>query len=382
MPFPDQQQRGYRAWITGLVTLALAGAWCYLQQLNMGLGLTGLSRDVTWGLYIGQFTFADGLAASAAILVLLSAVHGGRSFRKLLLYGQILAIASAIACMLFVVADLGQPSLLWNVLLHPSPASIMFWDVVVLAGYLAINVLIVAVTIDCERKDVPPPRWIRPIALLSIPWAIGMQTVSAFLYCGLPGRSMWLTAILAPRFIVSAFASGTALLLLVLRFARLRLESETLRKARTLIAYTMALNLFFMLLEVFTTLYSQIPEPIDHYHASAPWMWISGTLAATSLALLNGFRRNERLLPVACAFTVATVWIEKGFALVPSGFVPSPLGVVTTYTPTVPEILIAAGIWAVSALIATLLFRTAFAVRSYNGEKPDLLSVEQEVLIR
>jgi molybdopterin-containing oxidoreductase family membrane subunit len=250
MSLSNRHQRIYRAWITLLVVLILAGAWCYLRQLDMGLGLTGLSRDVTWGLYIGQFTFADGLAASAAILVLMAAVHGSRSFGKLVLYGQIIAIAAVIACMLFVVADLGQPSLLWNVLLHPSPVSIMFWDVVVLAGYLAINVLIVTVTIDCERKDVTAPRWLRPVALLSIPWAIGMQTVSAFLYCGLPGRSMWLTALLAPRFIVSACASGTALLVLVLRFARVRLESETLRKARTLIAYTMALNLFFMLLEI------------------------------------------------------------------------------------------------------------------------------------
>ena len=382
MSLSNRQQRIYRAWITLLVMLVLAGAWCYLRQLDMGLGLTGLSRDVTWGLYIGQFTFADGLAASAAIVALLAAEHGCWSFGKLALYGQIVAVASVIACMMFVAADLGQPSLLLNVLLHPSPVSIMFWDVVVLAGYLAINALIVAVTIDCERKDVPAPRWLRPLVLSSIPWAIGMQTVSAFLYCGLPGRSTWLTAILAPRFIVSAFASGTALLVLVLGLARVRIESETVRKAGTIIACTMALNLFFMLLEVFTTFYSRIPEPIGHYHAFAPWMWVSATLGATGLTLLTGFRRNERMLPIACAFTIVAVWIEKGFALVPGGFIPSPLGEATTYTPTAPEILIAAGIWAASALIATLFFRAAFAVRSYNGEKPDLLSVEQEVFIQ
>jgi molybdopterin-containing oxidoreductase family membrane subunit len=382
MPLSERQKRIYRAWITILVTLNLPGAWCYLRQLDSGLGVTGLSRDVTWGLYIGQFTFADGLAASSAILVLLSAVHGSRNFGKLVLYGQIVAIASVIACMMFVVADLGQPSLLLNVLLHPSPVSIMFWDLVVLAGYLAMNTLIVAVTIDCERKDVPAPRWLRPVALLSVPWAIAMQMVSAFLFCGLPGRSIWLTAILAPRFIVSAVASGTALLVLVQGFTRVRIESETLRKSGTIIAYAMALNLFFTLLEVFTTFYSRIPEPIEHYHAFAPWMWSSGTLGAVALALLLGFRKNERLCRIACAFTIAAVWTEKGFALVAGGFVPSPLGEVTTYTPTAPEILIAAGIWAASALIATLLFRTAFAVRSYNGEKPDLLSVEQEVVIR
>ena len=364
----------YRTWIAVLVALIAAGIWCYVRQLELGLGLTGMSRDVTWGLYIGQFIFAEGIAASVVVLL-----H--KAFGKVVLFGQLIAIAGVIASMLFIVADMGRPSLVLNVLWHASPGSVMFWDMLSLGGFLALNIVIAAVTLDCERKEIPPPGWLRPVILLSIPWAIGMQTVAAFLYCGLPGRSFWLTAILAPRFLVSAFAAGPALLILIMlvlrRIAGVPVQDEALRGLGTIVSYAMALNLFFILLEVFTAFYAQIPEPMEHfrYLFLAPWMWTSAILAIASLVLL-GFQRNLALASVA-AF--ASLWIDKGFGMVIGGFVPSPNGSITEYLPTAPEIAIAAGIWAAGALIATLLFRTAIGVRADAQENSELLLIKQEV---
>ena len=101
-----------------------------------------------------------------------------------------------------------------NVLLHPQPTSILFWDMIVLSGYLLINIITGWMILSCNRREVPPPGWIKPLIYLSIPWAISIHTVTAFIYAGLPGRSFWLTAIMAPRFLASAFASGPALLIL------------------------------------------------------------------------------------------------------------------------------------------------------------------------
>ncbi len=118
-------------------------------------------------------------------------------------------------CMLFIFVDMGQPTRVLNVLLYPTPHSMMFWDMVSLSGYLVLNAVIARVTLKSEREGVKPPHWIKPVILLSIPWAVSIHTVTAFLYSGLPGRSLWLTAILAPRFLASAFASGPALLILL-----------------------------------------------------------------------------------------------------------------------------------------------------------------------
>ena len=44
--------------------------------------------------------------------------------------------------------------------------------------------------------------------------------MTAFLYSGLAARPFWMTAILAPRFLASAFAAGPALLILLILVLR------------------------------------------------------------------------------------------------------------------------------------------------------------------
>jgi molybdopterin-containing oxidoreductase family membrane subunit len=342
-----------------------------------------MSRDVTWGLYIAQFTFGVGIAASAVMLVLPYYLHNYKAFERMVILGEFVAISAVLACMLFILADMGQPARVLNVMLHPSLGSMMFWDMVSLSGYLILNAVIAAVTLAAERKEMPPPKWVRPVIVLSIPWAVSIHTVTAFLYCGLPGRSLWLTAILAPRFLASAFAAGPALLILLWlglrRWTRMEAGEVALRKLADIVTYAMLLNVFFILLEVFTAVYSGIPEHSEHlrylyfglegHAALVPVMWASAAMAVASLLLLllPAARKSTRALAAACGLVFVSLWLDKGVAMVVAGFVPSPLGDVTEYGPTAPEIAIAAGIWAVAILLATVLIRFTLAVR---GELP------------
>lgn len=173
----------YWGWIAFLLLLMSIGAACYWQQLSHGLTITGMSRDVTWGFYIAQFTFLVGVAASAVMLVIPKYLHDYQKFGKILVLGEFNAVAMVILCLLFIVADLGSPQRLMNVLLHPTPNSVLFWDMVVLNGYLLINILVGWVTLEAERKRIAPPNWIKFFIYLSIPWAVSIHTVTAFLYC-------------------------------------------------------------------------------------------------------------------------------------------------------------------------------------------------------
>jgi molybdopterin-containing oxidoreductase family membrane subunit len=330
-----------------------AGFWCYLRQLDYGLGLTGMSRDVSWGLYIGQFTFAVGIAASAVMLVLPYYLHNAKAFGKMVLYGEFVAIGSVTACMLFVLADMGQPARALNVIRYASPGSMMFWDMVSLSGYLVLNTVIATVTLISERRDVPPPAWSRPLIVVSIPWAISIHTVTAFLYCGLAGRPFWHSSILAARFLASAFASGPALLILMLLVLRraVAIEDEAIRKLATIVGYAMTLSVFFVLLEVFTARYSGVSGLQEHFE------WGSMGIGVSGLVLLW----RGKTAP-GCTAIFGALWIDKGLEFVVRGFGPS------VYRPTVPEMAIAGGIWAVGALVATLLLRTAIVSRRYaNG---------------
>lgn len=371
--------RRYWTWVLCLLAIMGAGLLAWLRQLDAGLVVTGLSRDVTWGLYIAQFTFLVGIAASAVMVVLPYYLHDFRAFGRITILGEFLAIAAVTMCALFIFVDMGQPMRVLNVMLYPTPSSMMFWDMIALAGYLVLNAVITVVTLGAERQSLAPPRWIRPVILLSIPWAVSIHTVTAFLYNGLPGRSFWLTAILAPRFLASAFAAGPALLillcLLMRRLTRFDAGRVPVQRLAVIVTYAMLTNVFFVLLELFTALYSQIPEHIEHIEylflglrgqaPLAPWMWTSSGLAVMSVVLLlvPSLRRRDPVLAAACVMVFVSLWIDKGLGLIVGGFVPSPLGAVTRYVPTAPEVLIVLGVWALGFLMVTVFYKITLSVR-------------------
>ena len=367
-----QGGRKYWAWLTLVAAVIAVGFLCYLRQYQTGLTITGMSRDITWGFYIAQFTFLVGIAASAVMVVLPYYLHDWKAFGRITVLGEFLAISAVVLCMLFILVDMGQPARILNIFRYPSPRSMMFWDTVALSGYLLLNIVISRATLDSERKLLAPPRWIRPVILLSIPWAISIHTVTAFLYAGLPARPFWMTAVLAPRFLASAFASGPALLiLLVLLLKRCTgwdAGREPVQKLALIVTYALGIHLFLILTELFTVFYAGVPEHISHFQFLlfgtgagylVLWEWTSLILgfAAFVLLIIPRMRRNENSLVACCAALFVSIWIEKGLAMVVTGFVPSPLGRFAGYRPTAPELLISAGIYGIGAFLVTIFFR-------------------------
>jgi len=366
----------YYGLVTFLMAIVGVAFILYLWQLKVGLRITGMSRDVSWGFYIGQFTYLVGVAASAVMVVLPYYLHNYKAFGRITILGEFLAVGAVNMCLLFIIVDLGKPMRLLNVLLHPTPSSVLFWDMIVLNGYLLLNIVIGWTVLEAERKSVGPPAWVKPLIYLSIPWAVSIHTVTAYLYAGLPGRGFWLTAVMAPRFLSSAFCSGPALLILlcliVRRFTKFDPGKEQIQTLAKIVTYAIIINVFLILCEIFTVFYSQIPEHMDHfkylfsgYGKLVPWMWASIALMLVSIALLinPAVRRNENILAVACVTVFAGTWIDKGFGLVVGGFVPNPLHKITEYWPTVPEVLISLGVWAAGFLILTLLYKIAISVK-------------------
>jgi len=376
--------KSYWMWLGGLTVLIAVGFIFYLRQLEFGLGITGMNRDVTWGFYIAQFTFLVGVAASAVMLVLPYYLHDYKAFGKITVLGEFLAVSAVLMCMLFIVVDLGQPMRLLNVIIYPTPYSMLFWDMIVLNGYLLLNIVIGWNVLDAERNGVPYEKWLKPLIYLSIPWAVSIHTVTAFLYSGLPGRGYWLTAVLAPRFLASAFAGGPAFLillaLLLRKFTSFDAGKKPIQTLAKIVTYAAIANLFFFLCEVFVAFYSQIPEHMDHlkylfvglhgHGVLVPWMWTSMFLIVTAIVLLiiPAARQNENVLAVACAFIFIGIWIDKGLGMISGGFVPNPLHEVNEYVPSGPEILITLGVYATGFLVLTILYKVVVGVKEETGE--------------
>ena len=372
--------RAYWIWIGFLLIIIGTGAAFYFIQFKFGLAVTGLSRDVSWGFYIAQLTFFVGVAASAVMVVLPYYLHNYKIFGRITILGEFIAVASVCMCFLFLFVDIGQPIRALNVFLYPSPGSILFWDTVVLNGYLLLNILVGWNVLEAERNGVPPPNWIKPLIFISIPWAFAIHTVTAFVYCGLPGRGFWLTAIMAPRFLSSAFSAGPAFLIILCAIVRkvssFNPGSEPIQSLAKIATYGLIANLFFLGCEVFVVFYSQIPEHMAHFQylywgidgrgSLVQWMWTALALMLISAILLASpiTRRKEPVLICGCVALFIGTWIDKGMGLVTGGFIPTPLHEVAEYSPTLIEILISCGIYAIGGLILTILVKIAVSIKS------------------
>ncbi len=374
----------YWMWLAFLSAFIGVGAICYLRQYLFGMGLTGMGRDLSWGLYISQFTFLVGVAAGGLMLVLPYYIHDYKSFGRMTILGEFLAIGALIICLMFIMADIGQPLRGLNMVFFPTPNSMLFWDMVVLWGYLILNALCGWVILTSEKKGVKPPKWIYIFVYISIPFAVSIHTVTAMLYMGLPGRHFWLTAITAPRFLASAFAAGPALIVVLCivmkKFANFDVGAKPIKKLTVIIMYAALINAFFVGLEFFVGWYSNIPGHkhaleylffgIEHgghvYNNLVPFMWASVVLCFGGIGLLGYMKIkdtfNEGLIAVGCASIFLALWLDKGLGFVMGGLAINPLNEVVEYYPTLNEIGVAIGIWATGALIVTLLYKIAIKV--------------------
>ena len=369
----------YWGWLIVLLA-GIGGAFLLWQwQLRVGLSITGLSRDVSWGFYIANMTYLVGIAAGGVMVVLPYYLHDFKAYGRITILGEFLAIGALIMCLTFLFVDLGQPMRAFNIFLYPTPNSVMLYDAFVLTTYLLINLVVGWNVLEAERNGVHYQKWLKPIIYFSIPFAASIHTVTAFLYCGLPGRGFWLTAILAPRFLASAFAAGPSLLillaLLVRKVTNFDPGAKQIQAMGKTVAYAICINVFFFLCEIFVAFYSNIPEHMDHikylffglhgHTALVPWMWTSMGLMAVGIVLtvVPATRKNDVSLGIAAAAIILGTWIDKGMGMIAGGYVPNPLHEVHEYMPTLPEVAISFGVYALGALIITILYKIVAGVK-------------------
>jgi Ni/Fe-hydrogenase subunit HybB-like protein len=373
----------YYAWMALLLFLIVVGAFAYYEQLTVGLIVTSMRDPVSWGFYIGNFTFLVGVAAAAVVLVIPAYIYHWPPIKEIAIIGELLAISAIVMCLLFVAVDIGRPERflhLFPLVGSPNfPASLLSWDVIVLNLYLVLNLVIATHMLFTSYHGRPySKRYILPLLLLSIPAAVAIHTVTAFLYAGLSARPYSNSAILAPRFLTSAFCSGPAIILILLQLLRkywgLAIKDEAIEKIAELMAYAMFINLFLFGAEIFREYYSDTHHLIHykylfrglHGHTSpiAIYAWTSliCSVVAFILFLIPQARKNKVTLNIGAVLIYMGVYVEKGVALVIPGFTPSMVGEIYEYAPSFQEIKVAMGVFSVGFLVFTLMLKVAVPI--------------------
>ncbi|MFS4418071.1 sulfate reduction electron transfer complex DsrMKJOP subunit DsrP [Maribacter sp. 2307ULW6-5] len=374
----------YHIWMGALTLVMLIGMYCYAIQLDEGLVVTGMNDRVSWGLYISNFTFLVGVAAAAVMLVMPTYVLKDIDFKQAVLIGEGLAVAALVMCLAFVVADMGGPSVLWHMIpgigVFNFPASMLTWDVIVLNGYLFINLSIPFYILfrHYQNKEAKKKVYV-PGAILSVFWAVAIHLVTAFLYQGLQARPFWNNALLGPRFLASAFAAGPALIILVLAIIRSStafvVKDKTIKKIAMIVTVAAQINLIMLVSELFKEFYAPTHHSESAYYlffglhgkdALLPWIWtaIPLNVLATVMLTFGKFRNNLKVLYFCCFILFVAIWIEKGFGLIVPGFIPGPYGTIAEYLPTGVEVGVTLGIWALGAFVFTILAKTAIGIET------------------
>jgi molybdopterin-containing oxidoreductase family membrane subunit len=370
-------------WMAILAAISVVGILSYGVTYRLGGALTtGLSEEVAWGIYIANFAFLVGIAAAAVMLVIPAYIFHNEEIKQVVLVGEAMAMAACMMAVMFILASLGRPDRLWHILPMIGrlnfPSSMLAWDVVVINGYLLINVVMFFYMLYTNYRGGEPNFQLYFIGIIvAIIFAISIHTVTAFLFSSNVSRPYWHSAILGPRFLASAFTSGPALIILTLQVIRSQtrypVAEKVIETLAIIMTVTLQVNMFLLFAEMYTEFYSQTRHAgsiqylffgLKGYSALVPWIWTSivMNLVAVSILTIHPLRRNRRFLNVACVLTIVGIWMEKGMGLVIPGFIPTPLGDIVEYIPTHYEIGVSLGIWSIGAIIFTLLVKMAIPI--------------------
>lgn len=375
---------GYQIFLCCLAAFVMLGIYAYSVQVNLGLSATNMNDIVSWGFYIANFTFLVGVAAAAVMLILPAYIFKDKDLHQVVIIGEGVANGALVMCLLFITVDIGSPLKLWHLIpgigLLNWPSSMLAWDIIVLNGYLALNVIVPAYILYCQYNNrEPDEKKYRPFVFLSIFWAFSIHLVTAFLYQGLPARPFWNNPLMGPRFLASAFAAGPAIITVVLVIIHsatsFKINTQIFNKLRRIIVISAIINLIMLFSEIFKEFYlpthHSLPAiylyfGLEGHNTLVPWIWsaISLNILGTIILAFNPGNNNPKVLFPACVILFVGIWIEKGIGLIIPGLVPSPLGEIVGYAPSWVEVSITLGILAVGIFVVSMLVRPALIIES------------------
>nr|MBN1229231.1 polysulfide reductase NrfD [Anaerolineae bacterium] len=379
---------GLKIWIGLLGILLVIGVVCGVVVFAKGLGVTGLSHQIPWGLWIALDLSAISLGAGAFVLsavVYLLNIKRFEGVARIAVLGGFLGYSSA---MLALALDIGRPDRFWHPLVYWNVHSVLWEITMCVVFYFTVLALEIAVVV--LESDVVKARWaaapkaahqlhrFTPIfALIGLVLSLLHQSSLGATYGIIAARPLWYNPSLPVQFILSAVAGGLSATLLVTLVVSLLRGKYVVKPGvlRDLALIAGAALLFYLYLKVWnwaaTNYYSSLPATeagLELLYQTSPYgatfWWVEVLIGGILPAIIYMWRRlreNDWMLMLAAALTIVGVVMLRWNTTISGLVVPLDWSPGTaflfprlSYTPTLIEIGAFLGIIAYALLGLTL----------------------------
>lgn len=327
--------------------VVLAGILALIVRVTDGLGITNLTQVVPWGLWVALYIYFIGLSAGSFLVSTLVYVGGIKRFEPIGRIAIFTAVIALLAGLLFILIDLGHMERFWTVFFNRNPNSVLAWEIhfyliymVILASELWLVMRRDLIRASREKRGIAGAlykvlsfgskdlselsaqadmRLVKILALIGIPIALAVHGGTGAIFAVVKARPYWYTGLFPLIFIVSALASGGALITFIAAFVS-RMEDaarkEVVVSLGKLVAALLVVDLIFIGSEFLIGLYGAIPEHMATYTTImfGPFWWVFWILqlgigAVLPLLILVNRRTNTRLAWIGVAAAMIVVGV-------------------------------------------------------------------------
>ena len=384
--------KGFYLVVAILGSIIAWGSGAYIYQFTHGLGVTGVSLPVPWGMYIINFIFFIAVGFGGTLTSAILRIFNAEWRTPITRAAELMTVCGVIFGTINVVFALAKPQRFLNLFLYPRIQSPLIWDVVSIGSYLMFSLIYLYLPmipdIATLRDSFPKrerlyrflalgwtgspkqknllERLINLMAVLMIPTAVAVHSVLAWIF-GMTIRPMWHSTIMGPYFIMGAIFSGIGALIIVMAILRRVLHLEKYLKPLhfsnmgMLMLIMSAAWLYFTIAEYLTVFYGSEHAEMVIFNAKlsgefAPIFWGQVlTCFVIPLALLISRRTRTILGTVIASISVVIgMWLERFLIVVPTLARPMLSYPIPTYRPNWVEWSVTAACTAAIALVFVL----------------------------
>ena len=350
----------FKIWMIILIVIILVGIYAYSRQLRYGLIVTAMRDYTSWGIYISNFVFFVAVSLVGSLVSSILKLSKAEWATPLTRISEIIAVSAIICASVIIIIDMGRPDRFINVFIFGRIQSPIIWDVIIIATYLVISILLLFVSLlpdiaICRDRLTNVPKWqktlyritainwrgksrqveifhqaTRILIIMVIPVAFAIHTITSWLFAT-TWRPGWDSTNLGPYFVSGAFMVGAATIIVAMYFIQKYLKLEDyitdmhFDNMGKLLVLLSLVYLYFNVNEFLGPMFKMVGVEGEHItelffgkYAFMYWIvQIFGLLLPIAVLILKQARKPLPIMIVSI-FVILGAWFKRFLIVIPS----------------------------------------------------------------